>query len=73
MPDVGLQSSRLPRALVTRTTERMDRRYNRALWKHGLIEAGTFEERLWATDIEENRRTLIRTAARRHRRETRRN
>jgi len=48
-----------------------DHRYNRALWKHGLIEARTLEERLGATDIEENRRGLIRTVAKRHRRETR--
>ena len=50
-----------------------DHRYNRALWKHGLIEARTFEERLGATDIEEKQRRLIRTAAQRHRREIRRN
>lgn len=49
-----------------------DHRYNRALWKHGLIEARTFEERLGATHIEENRRALIRIAAKRHRKETRR-
>ncbi len=49
-----------------------DHRYNRALWRHGLIEARTFEERLGATNIEENRRSLIRSTARRHREETRR-
>ena len=45
-----------------------DRRFNRALWKHGLIQASIFEERLSATDIGEAGRRLIRAAARRHRR-----
>ena len=49
-----------------------DHRYKRALWRHGLIEARTFEERLGATSIEEKRRSLVRSAARRHREETRR-
>ena len=49
-----------------------DHRYKRALWRHGLIEARTFEECPGATSIEEKRRPLIRSATRRHREETRR-
>ena len=49
-----------------------DHRYNRALWRHGLIEARTFGERLAATNTEESRRSRVRSAAERHRGETRR-
>ena len=49
-----------------------DHRYSRAWWRHGLIEVRTFGDRLAATNIEKSRRSLVRSAAERHRGETRR-